>query len=584
MHNPIFTTRERFALLGLAIAQAFLLLLILLPAPRDSDVLRVAAPARERVQTRLSPYGPGFEQELLTAFCARHGYELRWIKADNREEALRLVADGYADVAVGFGSVPGGNGDGGSPSGFTAFDALPGGEASAPGDTSANDVAAASLAEADGAPGISLSALLARLTTGADQTEPADLVAGPAYDHARPVLVRWSDPDMPEPINAALRDTRAPRSPGTPGTAPDDQPGSGLRSALLLTTWETPGGLPSSVAEPGLLSPSGGPAVLPAQATLSSQVAAEASAIPQTSDDARHALVGGDSWRLWQPFMAEPAAGRATGKPLSYHWYWRGDDAPLAARLADFWRTRMTPADTLLDDLTERYFGFLPESLGVPEDGEYAGPVDIFDLMDLMTVVGEKLPTHAPAISRAAAQSNIDPLLLSAVIFQESRFDTSARSKTGVRGIMQLTQSTALLLKVNRMNPSQSIRGGARYLRMLWDSLDDLNLQPWDRWFFTLAAFNQGPGHLRDAIRLNQDLGGSGRTWRELKDTFPKLARPRYHARTRYGYCRGYEAVAFVESVRYYYYILNGLVALSRPEAEHLAPLLDALPVRWPAV
>lgn len=568
MHDHIFTTRERFALFGLGIAQAFLLLLILLPAPRDSDVLRVAAPARERVLTRLSPYGPGFEQELLTAFCDRYGYELRWVKADGRDEALRLVADGYADVAVGFGAAP--DGENGGLSGFTAFDARPDG-----GDE-ASGASATSPAETDSAPGISLAALLARLATGADQTPLTDLVAGPAYDHARPVLVRWSEPDLPEPVNAVLRDT------GSGGTTADGQPGAGLRSALLLTAWETSAG----PAVPGLLPPSGGPAILPAH------MAAEASAVPQAApqsatDATRHALVDGDSWRLWQPFMAEPTAGRATGKPLSYHWYWRGDDAPLAARLAEFWRMRTAPADTLLDDLTERYFGFLPESLGVPEDGGYAGAsgyADIFDLMDLMTVVAEKLPAHAPVISQAAARSNIDPLLLSAVIFQESRFDASARSKTGVRGIMQLTQSTALLLKVNRMNPSQSIRGGARYLRMLWDSMDDLNLQPWDRWFFTLAAFNQGPGHLRDAIRLDQQLGGSGRTWRELKETFPKLARPRYHALTRYGYCRGYEAVAFVESVRYYYYILNGLVALSRPEAEHLAPLLDAVPVRWPAV
>lgn len=565
MHDHIFTTRERFALFGLGIAQAFLLLLILLPAPRDSDVLRVAAPARERVLTRLSPYGPGFEQELLTAFCDRYGYELRWVKADGRDEALRLVADGYADVAVGFGAAP--DGENGGLSGFTAFDARPDG-----GDE-ASGASATSSAETDSAPGISLAALLARLATGADQTPLTDLVAGPAYDHARPVLVRWSEPDLPEPVNAVLRDT------GSGGATADGQPGVSLRSALLLTAWESSAG----PAVPGLLSPSGGPS------TLSAAVAAEASATTRTAtqpapDATRHALVDGDSWRLWQPFMAEPTAGRATGKPLSYHWYWRGDDAPLATRLTEFWRMRTAPADTLLDDLTERYFGFLPESLGVPEDGEYAGPVDIFDLMDLMTVVAEKLPAHAPTISRAAAQSNIDPLLLSAVIFQESRFDASARSKTGVRGIMQLTQNTALLLKVNRMNPSQSIRGGARYLRMLWDSLDDLDLQPWDRWFFTLAAFNQGPGHLRDAIRLDQQLGGSGRTWRELKETFPKLARPRYHALTRYGYCRGYEAVAFVESVRYYYYILNGLVVLSRPEAEHLAPLLDAVPVRWPAV
>jgi len=581
MHNPIFTTRERFALFGLAIAQAFLLLLILLPAPHDSDVLRVAAPARERVLTRLSPYGPGFEQELLTAFCARYGYELRWVKADNRGEALRLVADGYADVAVGFGSAGDGTGDGPAASG-TSGTSDTSGTSGTSGTTgtapAANGAAGAAgeTSETDAAPGVSLAALLTRLATGTDPTPLTDLVEGPAYDHARPVLVRWSEPDLPAPVNAVLHDTN------TTGNAQNGQPGDGLRSALLLTTWDSSEG----PAIPGLLPPSGGPSILSASlsASLSGGTPTDAAS---AADSPRQAMVDGDSWRLWQPFMAEPTAGRATGKALSYHWYWRGGDATLAPRLDEFWRERTAPADTLLDDLTERYFGFLPESLGVPENGDYTGAsgyADIFDLMDLMSVVAEKLPTHAPAISRAAAQSNIDPLLLSAVIFQESRFETSARSKTGVRGIMQLTQSTALLLKVNRMNPSQSIRGGARYLRMLWDSLDDLDLQPWDRWFFTLAAFNQGPGHLRDAIRLNQDLGGSGRTWRELKDTFPKLARPRYHARTRYGYCRGYEAVAFVESVRYYYYILNGLVALSRPEAEHLAPLLDAVPVRWPAV
>ena len=563
MHDHIFTTRERFALFGLAIAQAFLLLLILLPAPRHSEVLRVAAPARERVQTRLSPYGPGFEQELLTAFCTRYGYELRWVKADDRAEALRLVADGYADVAVGFGAVPGE--DDQSRPGPATLDAAASNGAASPG------VAEASMADADGTPGFTLSALLDRLAPVADKAPSSGLVASPAYDHARPVLVRWPELDPATPVNAM--DRAVDRDGGTP------HPGDGLRSALLLTAWETPGGL----AVPGLLRPAGGPASAPPNATSGTLP----NSGPDAAGDPRHAVIDGDTWRLWQPFVAEPTAGRATGKPLSYRWHWRGDDAPLAPRLAEFWRMRMAPADTLLDDLTERYFGFLPESLGVSEDGDYAGTsgyADIFDLMDLMTVVAEKLPGHAPAISRASAQSGIDPLLLSAVIFQESRFDTSARSKTGVRGIMQLTQSTALLLKVNRMNPSQSIRGGARYLRMLWESLDDLNLDPWDRWFFTLAAFNQGPGHLRDAIKLNRDLGGTGRTWRELKDTFPKLARPRYHVRTRYGYCRGYEAVAFVESVRYYYYILNGLVALSRPEAEHLAPLLGTVPVRWPSV
>lgn len=548
MHDHIFTTRERFALLGLVLVQAFLLSLILPPASRHSDVLRVAAPARERVLTRLSPYGPGFEQELLAAFCNRYGYEMRWVKADDRHQALRLVAGGRADVAVGFGVMP--EDETGTP-GLMAPGARPE-------KVSAN------------APGGSLGALLALLTTGADQPPLSGMVSGPAYDHARPVLMRWSEAAPPEPVTAAPRNA-----------------GGYPHPALLPGA----GSVPFRAAAPGSLPPSRGPVVLDAGA--SGDIFGTAPPGDQAGDQVdgraggpdapvRHAMVDGDSWRLWQPFMAKPTAGRATGASLSYRWYWRDDNATLAPRLAEFWQLRMAPADTLLDDLTERYFGFLPESLAVPKGGDGAGPADIFDLMDLLAVVAEKLPDHAASISLAASRNNIDPLLLSAVIFQESRFNASARSKTGVRGIMQLTQSTALLLKVNRMNPDQSIRGGARYLRMVWDSLEDLDLELWDRWFFTLAAFNQGPGHLRDAIRLDRELGGSGRTWRELKETFPKLARPRYHTRTRYGYCRGYEAVAFVESVRYYYYILNGLVALSRPEAEHLAPLLGAIPVRRP--
>lgn len=111
---------------------------------------------------------------------------------------------------------------------------------------------------------------------------------------------------------------------------------------------------------------------------------------------------------------------------------------------------------------------------------------------------------------------------------------------------------------------------------MVYEKLEPLGLDPWNRWFFTLAAYNQGPGHLRDAIDLARQLGMSGKTWRDLKEVYPLLEKKRYGDMVKHGTCRGREAVRFVDSIRYYYYILHGIVRLSRPEAEHLGPLLDA--------
>jgi membrane-bound lytic murein transglycosylase F len=187
-------------------------------------------------------------------------------------------------------------------------------------------------------------------------------------------------------------------------------------------------------------------------------------------------------------------------------------------------------------------------------------------------------------MEKASKKNDIDPLLLAAVIFQESHFNNSARSRTGVRGLMQITQTTAKELGINRLDPHQSIMGGATYLRKLWERFEDQDLKAWDRWFFTLAAYNQGYGHVTDAITLAQQRGGTGKTWQELKETLPLLAWKRYFSQTRHGYCRGYEAVTYVENIRYYYYLINGLVALSRPEGENLGKLRSSIGTATPDV
>lgn len=93
----------------------------------------------------------------------------------------------------------------------------------------------------------------------------------------------------------------------------------------------------------------------------------------------------------------------------------------------------------------------------------------------------------SPLIRDAARQSGIDPALIEAVAFVESRFDERARSPKGALGLMQLMPATAMRLGVSDpLDARQNLTGGARYLRELLDRFGSLPL--------ALAAYNAGEG------------------------------------------------------------------------------------------
>lgn len=95
-------------------------------------------------------------------------------------------------------------------------------------------------------------------------------------------------------------------------------------------------------------------------------------------------------------------------------------------------------------------------------------------------------------ISRVAARHRIDPLLLHAVIDQESRYQRTATSHAGARGLMQLMPGTASMLNVRGaaiVDAEANVDGGARLLRQLHGRFNDFSL--------TLAAYNAGEGAVR---------------------------------------------------------------------------------------
>lgn len=101
---------------------------------------------------------------------------------------------------------------------------------------------------------------------------------------------------------------------------------------------------------------------------------------------------------------------------------------------------------------------------------------------------GPKYHRYGKIITDAAHRHEMDPLLVRAVIRQESGFHANAVSKVGAKGLMQLMPETARELGVaNAFDPRQNVEGGTTLLRQLLDRYHgQVDL--------ALAAYNAGPG------------------------------------------------------------------------------------------
>jgi hypothetical protein len=194
--------------------------------------------------------------------------------------------------------------------------------------------------------------------------------------------------------------------------------------------------------------------------------------------------------------------------------------------------------------------------------GESAMP-GVLDLPDYDRMVfarhlKTRFPRYRTYFKAAAEVHGIPWKVLAAQAYQESHWDWKATSPTGVRGIMMLTKLTALELGVsNRLDPVQSIHGGARYLAQIEKRLPS-EIHWSDRTFFALAAYNVGMGHLKDARTLAERRGLDPNRWRDLESVLPLLSVKEYYKTLSHGYARGQEPVCYVKRIRLYHALLEG--------------------------
>jgi membrane-bound lytic murein transglycosylase F len=262
------------------------------------------------------------------------------------------------------------------------------------------------------------------------------------------------------------------------------------------------------------------------------------------SGGAQLAIIDSNEFSVQQSLYPRLKVAFDLGDEQDMVWYLPPDDdnARLLARINDFFA--QLRADGTLARLREEHFGHT--------DG-----ISRISSHTFKRNMRRALPPYRKLIQKVAAEYQLDWHLLAAIAYQESHWNPAAESPTGVRGMMMLTLPTAQEMGVeDRLDPAESLRGGARYLKNIKRRLPNDIYDP-DRTWLALAAYNIGMGHLEDARVITERRGGDPHLWQDVMESLPLLQKSKYFQNTRYGYARGLEAVTYVQNIRHYYSILQ---------------------------
>ena len=147
-----------------------------------------------------------------------------------------------------------------------------------------------------------------------------------------------------------------------------------------------------------------------------------------------------------------------------------------------------------------------------------------------------------------------DYLMMAAQGYQESRLEQNAKSHVGAIGVMQLMPETGKEQNVGDIRKLEpNVHAGVKYMRFIRNSffenepMDDLN-----KGLFTFAAYNAGPGRIRQLRRETAERGLDPNVW---FGNVERLASERI----------GRETVTYVSNI--YKYYLAYRLAVARMES-----------------
>jgi len=166
----------------------------------------------------------------------------------------------------------------------------------------------------------------------------------------------------------------------------------------------------------------------------------------------------------------------------------------------------------------------------------------------------KRISPYDDLIQSLSNEYDYDWRLIAAQVNKESQFNPNAKSWAGAKGLLQVMPRTAREVGIKDLKkPENGLRAGIKYMRWIDDQLSNelpADVQVW----FTLAAYNAGLGHLKDARSLAAQQGLNPNRWfGHVEKAFLLLSKPQYYKKARYGYVRGTEPVSYVKHIQALY-------------------------------
>jgi len=254
----------------------------------------------------------------------------------------------------------------------------------------------------------------------------------------------------------------------------------------------------------------------------------------------KYTIVDSIDWNTFKHIFPNLGYAFSVGESAKVSWLFSNNDDQSLYLLAEAFLEN-SEANGTLDILIAKHFDHL-------DDLNHAG-AKLF-----LYHVKHRLPLYQQSFQIAADQYGIDWRLLAAISYQESQWNPKSISPTGVQGLMMLTKFTADEVGVDdRLDPTQSIFGGAEYFRKLLDRFPN-GIPDEDRNWQALAAYNTGWGHLLDARRFAREAGENQNDWYVVKKYLPRLQHKRWYEQSTYGYAPGgRQSVLYVKNIQLYY-------------------------------
>ncbi|MCM1075849.1 MAG: transporter substrate-binding domain-containing protein [Bacteroides sp.] len=160
---------------------------------------------------------------------------------------------------------------------------------------------------------------------------------------------------------------------------------------------------------------------------------------------------------------------------------------------------------------------------------------------------------------RFAEDYDWDWKLLASQAYVESKFDSTAVSWAGARGMMQIMPKTAKGYGASAksvMKNDVAIETALKFLNDLDRQLTPLVPDEKERKKFVIASYNSGLGHVKDAINLAKKYGLNPQKWdNNVAKAILWKSNPKYYKDpvVRFGYSRGRETYDYVNRVYAFY-------------------------------